>query len=162
MPQPARVQLAEAVAQPGEGHPRVEGRGAPRVPASAVPSITGVRLKPFGADATLLNISATGALVECTTRLRLGTSVTVVFEGTFSPSSVEGRVARSTVATVSKNGVLRYHVGISFQTRIPLDVEPEADGAARTQVETRHAEPEASAEPRAFASPAASVPFNRW
>jgi PilZ domain len=106
----------------GEGGTLVEGRNAPRLLASEVPSITSIRLRPFGADATLVNISASGVLVECVTRLRLGTSVTVVFDGTFSPATAEGRVARSTVATVSKNGVLRYHVGIAFRNPIPLDV----------------------------------------
>jgi hypothetical protein len=105
----------------GEGGTLVEGRNAPRLLASEVPSITSIRLRPFGAEATLVNISASGVLVECVTRLRLGTSVTVVFEGKFSPATAEGRVARSTVATVNKNGVLRYHVGIAFQSPIPLN-----------------------------------------
>jgi len=97
-----------------------------------VPSITGVRLKPFGVDAVLMNISASGVLVECARGLRLGTAVTVLFDGTFPTPLIEGRVARSTVATMATNGGLRYHVGITFQTRIALEmpaaaiVEPES------------------------------------
>jgi hypothetical protein len=85
-----------------------------------VPSITGIRLKPHGAEATLVNISETGLLVECISRIKPGTTVIVVFEGTFSPPSVEGRVARSSVAIMHKNGGLGYHTGIAFNQRIKL------------------------------------------
>ena len=128
-----------------------EARSASRLPASLVPSITAVRLSPHGADATLLNISASGVLVECATRFRLGTAVTAVFEGTFSPSSVEGRVARSCVATMNKNGVLRYHIGIAFNKPIPLQ---EAPTAAVRQPEATPQTPSAT--------PARSVVSNRW
>jgi len=102
----------------------VEARNAPRLPASAVPGIKGVRLSPHGTEATLLNISASGVLVECTSRIRLGTAVTTVFEGTFSPATIEGRVARSSVANVSKKGVLQYHIGIAFNSRIAIGAPP--------------------------------------
>jgi len=115
-----------------------EARSASRLPASLVPSITAVRLSPHGADATLLNISASGVLVECATRFRLGTAVTAVFEGTFSPSSVEGRVAR-------------YHIGIAFNKPIPLQ---EAPTAAVRQPEATPQTPSAT--------PARSVVSNRW
>ena len=114
-----------AIAAP-EASVQVEGRSAPRLPASAVPSITGVRLSPHGSEATLLNISASGILVECTGRLRLGMAVTTIFEGGFSPSTIEGRVARSSVANVSKKGVLQYHIGIAFNSPIALEQAPAA------------------------------------
>jgi PilZ domain-containing protein len=114
-----------------------------------VPSITGVRLKPFGVDAALLNISASGVLVECARGLRLGTAVTVVFDGTFPTPLVEGRVARSTVATMATNGSLRYHVGITFQTRIALELPAAAI-----------AEPESAPADQAPAGGPALV--NRW
>ena len=104
----------------------VEHRSAPRRPASALPGIKGVRLSPHGSEATLMNISASGILVECTSRLRLGTAVTTVFDGTFSPSTIEGRVARSSVANVSKKGVLQYHIGIAFNKPIALEPAPAA------------------------------------
>lgn len=128
-----------------------EARSAPRLPASLVTSITAVRLSPHGADATLLNISASGVLVECTTRFRLGTAVTAVFEGTFSPSSVEGRVARSCVATMNKNGVLRYHIGIAFNKPIPLEEAPAA------AIQQPAATPEAPSAP-----PVRPIVSNRW
>jgi len=105
---------ADAVAPLAEATERVEARCAARRPASQVTSITGIRLSPHGANAALVNISASGVLVVSTYRFRLGATVTVVFDGTFSPTSVQGRVARSSVAAVSKDGVLRYHIGIAF------------------------------------------------
>ena len=117
----SRVRQAGAVAPRAEASTTTECRNATRHPASLVPSITGIRLSPHGADARLLNISASGVLLESANRLRLATAVTVVFEGTFSPSSVEGRVARSSVATISKNGVLRYHIGIAFNDPAALE-----------------------------------------
>jgi hypothetical protein len=185
----AQVDAAAAVARtPHQARPaaaplppgRSEGRGAARVPAAEIPAITGVRLRPFGAEATLLNISASGVLVECVTRLRLGTAVTVVFDGAFTPPIVEGRVARSSVATVSKNGVLRYHVGIAFQKPIPLEVarpapsvpapQPAAPPAAASASEApapaaaAQSISPAAATPTVPATPesASSAPVNRW
>ena len=133
----------------------VEGRSAPRLQAAEVSSIKSVRLRPFGADATLVNISATGVLVECATRLRLGISVTVVFDGAFSPATVEGRVVRSTVTTVNQNGVLRYHVGIAFGNPIPLPLNVAAAAAPNSS--------EVEAAPQAPSVPQApSGPVNRW
>ena len=94
-----------------------------RFGASRVPEITGVRLEPFGTDATLVNISSSGVLVECTTRVAPKMKVTVLFAGTFTPSSVDGRVARCVVAGIDKDSALRYHVGIAFDHAILLDIE---------------------------------------
>ena len=102
-----------------------EKRSAPRRPASQVPSITGLRLSPHGAEAKLVDISTTGLLAECTSRLKVGSSVAVLFEGTFSTNSIVGRIARCAVASMGRDGVLRYHVGISFNKPIHLEPEPE-------------------------------------
>lgn len=104
-----------------------ELRDAPRRPAAAVPSITSLRISPHGVEAALVNISGSGILAECSERLKPGSAVTVVFEGTFSPRTAEGRVARTTVSSMGKDGRLRYHVGISFTKPIALDpLVPEA------------------------------------
>lgn len=129
----------------------VEKRKAPRLEASIVPSITGIRLSPYGADATLVNISGSGVLVECSSRLQQGTSVTVVFDGTFSPSSIEGRVAHCSVATIGRKGVLRYHVGIAFKNPITLEDAPQAASP----------QPEIAPEPQG-ARPVRAILSNRW
>src|SRR5262245_14845504 len=98
-----------------------EKRSAPRRPGSHVPTITGLRLSPHGAEAKLVDISTTGLLAECTSRLKVGSSVAVLFEGGFSSAPVVGRIARCSVAAMGRDGVLRYHVGIAFNKPIVLD-----------------------------------------
>ncbi len=103
-------------------------RKAVRLPAAEVPSITGLRISPHGLEATLVNISANGLLAECDEALKPGSQVSVAFEGGFSPSSVEGRVARTAVASIAPNGRLRYHVGIALKEGIPALDKPVAPG----------------------------------
>jgi hypothetical protein len=150
------VAEAEAAARSLEPGVPVEARSAPRLPASAVPGITGVRLSPHGAEATLLNISSSGVLVECTNRLRIGTPVTTMFDGTFSPASVEGRVSRSTVSNMSKNGVLRYQIGIAFVSPIAL----EAAGARQSDATPQT--PGEKTSPAASEMPVPPLLTNRW
>ena len=133
----------------------VDDATAPRLPASAVPSITGLRIKPHGADATLVNISQTGLLAECRERIQPGSNVTLAIEGTFTPQSISGRVVRNSVSSLGADGRLRYHIAIGFNQRIPLvDESPPAAEAASPE------EPAAST-PVEPAVPA--VPLrNRW
>ena len=150
----------------------VEGRSAPRLPASAVPGIKGVRLSPHGTEATLMNISASGILVECVSRLRLGTAVTAVFDGTFSPSTIEGRVARSSVANVSKKGVLQYHIGIAFNKPIVLEAAPVAAAIRQPEAPAASVAPETPGAPglgtpgttaqAPEAAPVLPILSNRW
>ena len=99
--------------------PTPEQRAAPRLPASAVPAITGLRIPSQGV-ALLINISETGLLVECSDRLTPGGKITVIAEGTFRPATLRGRVTRSSVAALGTDGRLRYHVGVVFDSRITL------------------------------------------
>ena len=136
----------------------VENRNAPRLLASQVPSITGLRLSPHGADAILVNISGRGVLAECTVRLKTGSAVTILFEGDFSPSSVASRVARCAVSAMGSDGLLRYHIGIAFNAPIALD-----DALARepAQVEKPPAFAESGA-PAPASTPVPSAVRNRW
>lgn len=135
--------------------PRGSGSGtaapATRLPASLVPSIKGMRLAPPETGVTLLNISATGALVECGRRFTPGSDVTASFDGTFTPSSVPGRIVRCAVASIGQDGVLRYHVGLAFGRRIDLD---DASVAAVRRPEAPRPEPSAAAP--------STVLRNRW
>lgn len=143
---------------------------ARRQRASEVPGITAVRLTPTGGNASLVNISSSGVLVECSSRLAPKTPVTVRFDGTFSPASVEGQVARCQVAGIGKDGTIRYHVGIAFAEHIPLNVEPEtppfADGAQPSPSEPPQVsvapQPVVSEAVRAPGSPPVAAPRNRW
>jgi hypothetical protein len=127
---------------------------ARRYPASAFPEIQGIRLAPLGVVATLVNMSATGVLVECASRPVPGAAVTVHFKGTFNPASIEGRVVRCEVAGIAADGSLRFHLGLAFTTRLALPNE------AEDEVDARAATP--SAPPLAAAGVVAPVLRNRW
>ena len=88
-----------------------------------MPSIVGLRISPPGLEATLVDISATGLLVEWGVALKIGQAVTVDFEGTFSPQSLGAHVVRSAVASMTSGGV-RYHVGLAFTAPIAFEEKP--------------------------------------
>lgn len=133
--------------------PAVDGdhRGSPRRPASVLPSISGLTLSPYGAAATLVNISTTGLLAESGVPLKIGNFVKVIFEGAFVPQSVEGRVVRICVASMTHSGV-RYNIGIAFKASIELESEAAPQGRADSRPATV-----AVADP-----PPPSVLVNRW
>jgi hypothetical protein len=95
---------------------RDEARIDSRFPASAVPTITSVRLSP-GDAVDLVNISKSGVLVEGRTRFVPGTRVTVLFDGGFTPASHKGKVVRCQVSSIS-GGALRYQSGIQFERKL--------------------------------------------
>ena len=103
-------------------HPHEHSAGARR-PASAVPSIMGLRISPPGFKATLVDISQSGLLAEWGLALKVGQGVTVDFEGTFSPQSLRAQVVRTAVACMTSVGV-RYHVGLAFTAPIAFEDEP--------------------------------------
>ena len=108
-------------------------RVACRYPASAFPEIEGIRLAPSGAAATLVNMSATGGLVEGS-RAAPGAALTLHFKGTFEPASIKGRVVRCEVAGIAADGSLRFHLGLAFNTRFALLNKVEDEVAERAPV----------------------------
>ena len=69
---------------------RADSRIEPRFPATAVPTITAVRLSP-GDTVELVDISRSGVLVEGSTRFVPGTRITVHFDGGFCSRPDEGQ-----------------------------------------------------------------------
>jgi hypothetical protein len=133
----------------------MKGERAPRRhPASAFPEITGVRLAPGWITAALLNLSATGILVECGSRVVPGSYLTVHFEGTSTPASIDSRVIRCEVTGIAPDGTLRFHLGLAFNSRLALalDEEDEFDEPASPP----------SPIPAVAAVPGAPVLRNRW
>jgi hypothetical protein len=133
----------------------MNGARAPRRrPASAFPEITGIWLVPVGAPAKLVNLSATGILVECASRQPPGAVLTVKFAGTFVPASIEGRVVRCEVTGIASDGSLRFHLALMFARRLslPYDAEDEAE------------QPAGEPNPQSLVIPAAAPPAlrNRW
>jgi hypothetical protein len=91
-----------------------------RRPAAAMPKITGLQLLPNLGQASLVNISPTGLLAESAARLLVGSSVEILFEGGFLPATAAGRVARCEVAAMGRDGLLRYHLAIEFDSALDL------------------------------------------
>ena len=96
----------------------IDARLDTRYPASAVPSIVGVRLSP-GDAVELVNISKSGVLVDGRTRFVPGTRVAVIFEGGFTPPSIKAKVIRCQVSSIV-GGALHYHSGIQFERRLDV------------------------------------------
>ncbi len=156
---PAGAPEPQAAEPSAEGGAADEKRGSPRRPASLMPSIESVRISPHRAEAVLINISGRGVLVECGMRLQPGTRVTVLFSGSFTPSSVPSRVARSVVSGMAAEGI-RYQVGIAFNQPIELpELPPDAvveQPAVLASAES--AAPEAAPDPEPPSKPL----VNRW
>jgi len=128
------------------------GRADARYPATAVPAIKSVRLSP-GDVVTLLNVSASGILVEGKTRFVPGTRVSVIFDGAVTPPQVKGRVVRCQVSAIGTGGALQYQSGIAFEAKVTLPVEQPAEPAP----------PEPAPPPRAAKANAPPAPArNRW
>ena len=140
----------------------------PRFAASAVPAIKSVRLSP-GEGVQLINISRTGVLVEGRTRFVPGTRVTVIFDGTFAPPQIKGRIVRCQVSSIH-DGSLRYQSGIQFDKKLeahPGDLQealPEPAAGVKAAAGAAPAAPQepapAKAGAKAAAAPAPLV--NRW
>ena len=129
-------------------------RPSRRYPASAFPEIQEIRLAPLGVPAALVNLSSTGVLVDCASRLLPGTVLTVEFEGTFTTPSADGRVSRCEVSGIAIDGSLRYHLGIEFKTHLALPAE------LRDEDRNRGEAP--GAPPPASASEGAGIFRNYW
>jgi PilZ domain len=146
---------------PPPDEPQGDQVNSTRLQASEVPSITGVRLKPHGADAKMVNISLTGMLTECTARVKVGSTVAVLFEGTFAAQSVVGRIVRCEVSAMGRDGVLRYHVAIAFTQALSPELLPQLGQAAPSSTE----HPLDAKDPIAAIAAASAAPVavrNRW
>ena len=99
-----------------------ERRADPRHPREAVPEITSMRVLP-GESATLMNISASGLLMEGTKRFAPGVAVTLVFDGSIPTRSIAARVVRCQVTAISPTGMLYYQTALAFESRLALAVD---------------------------------------
>lgn len=129
---PNREALAKALTE--RRLPAVERRADPRHPRAAVPEITSLRVSP-GEPAMLINVSASGLLMEGTRRFSPGVTLTVLFDGSIATRSISARVVRCQVAAITQTGTLQYHTALAFEGRLALAVDAaeasEAAAAAR-------------------------------
>ena len=141
---------------------QADSRIEPRFPATAVPTITSMRLSP-GDTVELVNISRSGVLVEGHTRFVPGTRITVLFDGGFSPARMKGKVVRCHVSSIN-DGMLRYQSGIQFENR--LETNPGEMAVALTALPNPpgglSTEQAASAGVAAAAAPVPRRVVNRW
>ena len=79
--------------------------------------IVSVRVRP-GADATLIDVSACGALIETMHRLLPGTTVELQLATSDRRTAVRGRVVRCAVAGLRGAGV-RYRGAVAFAAHLP-------------------------------------------
>ncbi|MBK5297448.1 MAG: PilZ domain-containing protein [Vicinamibacteria bacterium] len=152
---------SKAEAAVAESNRRVDAR----YPAAAIPAITAMRLSP-GEAVALVNISASGVLVEGKTRFVPGTRVTVHFEGAIKPNQIKARVIRCQVSAIGSGGSLQYQSAIAFDGRMELPVE---ESALPPPAVASSAPPEDPAPKKGKAAaippPAAPAPprvYNRW
>lgn len=99
----------DELGSPGPGPMQDRSR---RVPASPN-GRPHARLLP-GGDVDVINISETGLLVEGKSRPGVGTVVTVRVQG--SRAKLEGRIVRSKISTIHRDGTLSYESAIEFDT----------------------------------------------
>jgi hypothetical protein len=95
---------------------RIERRVAPRLPAAQT-GVERVRLRG-GHLARVLDLSATGALIEADWRLLPGSRVELLVDEA-SPRRATGRIVRCHVAILTRERV-RYRGAIAFDERMPV------------------------------------------
>jgi hypothetical protein len=134
----------------------------PRYPAEAVSGITGMRLSP-GDTVRLVNLSASGVLVEGKTRFVPGTRLSVIFEGPKAPATVKARVVRCQVSAIAGGGSLQYQSAIQFEQRIDVPVDESALPQASAPPAAAPA-PKATNSKKKEAEPPPAPPkaYNRW
>ena len=100
--------------------PPINGRAErmPRMAPAAIGLAKEIKLLP-GGEATLLNISNSGAQIEGKNRLVVGSRVSIRLQGG-SVKRMDGTIVRSQVATIHRDGSLSYESGVDFDRPYPI------------------------------------------
>jgi len=98
-------------------HHPLERRLARRRQSVAEHGIVSARVRP-GIDASVVDVSAAGALIETRHRLLPGSSVEICFDPDKRRPAVRGKVVRCTVAQLGADQVC-YRGAILFDQRLP-------------------------------------------
>jgi hypothetical protein len=107
--------------------PHTNGRPdrTPRLTPAAIGIAKEVKLLP-GGEATLLNISSSGAQIEGKNRLTVGSRVNIRLQGG-SLKRIDGVIVRSQVSTIHRDGSLSYESGVDFDRPYPIASPLEGD-----------------------------------
>lgn len=100
-------------------HRASERRRTPRRSGAALAWVREVRLQPR-LEATLIDLSEEGAVVETSKSLRPGTRAGLHLTGDHGGWHASGRVARSWVASVVPEHGVRYRGAVVFDRRVDL------------------------------------------
>jgi hypothetical protein len=100
--------------------PAINGRAdrMPRMTPAAIGIGKEVKLLP-GGEATLLNISNSGAQIEGKSRLVVGSRVSIRLQGA-AVKRLDGTIVRSQVSTIHRDGSLSYESGVDFDRPYPI------------------------------------------
>ena len=100
--------------------PAINGRAdrMPRMTPATLGISKEVKLLP-GGEATLLNISNSGAQIEGKSRLVVGSRVSIRLQGA-SVKRLDGTIVRSQVSTIHRDGSLSYESGVDFERPYPI------------------------------------------
>jgi hypothetical protein len=90
----------------------------PRMTPATIGIAKEVKLLP-GGEATLLNISNSGAQIEGKSRLVVGSRVSIRLQGA-SVKRLDGTIVRSQVSTIHRDGSLSYESGVDFDRPYPI------------------------------------------
>ena len=129
-----------------------------RYSRDAIPAITGIRLS--GDVAALVNISASGILIESATRYAPGVTLTVHFDGSFPTRQIRGRVVRCQVSAITRQGALHYQTALAFERRLELGIAASEPVSVEPPPQTPVADAGSTAPTDEPAEP--PEPFNRW
>ena len=121
--------------EPVMTQPREERRHAVRRSSVADHGIIAARVRP-GHQATVIDVSAGGALVETEHRLLPGGSVELQMETASDRASVRGRVLRCAVSQLRPSSV-RYRGAIGFESRLSWFSEQGSEGYGVPTAEKR-------------------------
>ena len=107
--------------------PPINGRAdrMPRVTPAAIGLAKEVKLLP-GGEATLLNISNSGAQIEGKNRLVVGSRVSIRLQGV-AVKRMDGVIVRSQVSTIQRDGSLSYESGVDFDPPYPITSPLDSD-----------------------------------
>jgi hypothetical protein len=90
----------------------------PRVTPASLGFSNQIKLLP-GGEAMLLNVSNTGAQIEGQNRLSVGSRVSIRLQGA-AIKRLDGKIVRSQVSTIHRDGTLSYESGIDFDRPYPI------------------------------------------
>lgn len=134
--------LTGHMAQPGgsPNHADAIGPGTrgPRLAGSDLGESTKARLLP-GGDVDVINLSGTGLLVEGRSRPVVGTTVSIRLQGC-NLKRLDGRIVRSRVSTIHRDGTLSYESAIEFDR--PHALEEMVNASPADEADRHHSQPE--------------------